>query len=342
MSGYVIHAGNYTPEKVLISHVDKRTGEPTGVDRFEAYITNGAQLILNSYIAWGRRIRNDERDTKTGKVKNEAFDRSPIEITDSKYQGDIEFLEYGDVKGQSIHCRYLTQSRSLDYEYQTNVQKVRVDPEGKDGTSFIELRTGENKYDYKKQGLLITYLKNHPQNRDAKSKNPDPIVKGHVFWEMTDEMVDKTSIDKMEAALDAGYFIKNLSNDTQGIRNLFEIVGQREEFGETNNLSNDSEIYKVLLKFAQEKPNEFNSLVDVFKHNFSDAIEIAKSFNALDLTKDGVIGFLLEGKKVIAFEGIEGKGNAMVEYVFNNYATEKVYPKIKAFITMTNKLKSTK
>lgn len=340
MSGYVIHAGSHAPEKVLISHVNKDSGEPTGVERFEAYITNGAQLLLNNYMAWGRRIREGERDKKTGKIVAEAFERSPIEITDNKYQGDIEFLEYGDVNGQAIQCRYLKQSRSLDYEYQANVQKIRVDAEGKDGTAFIELRTGENKFDYKKEGLFITYLKNHPQNRDSKSKNPDPTIKGHVFSEITDDMVDKTSIDNMEAALDAGYFVKSLSNDEKSISNLFDILGRRDEFGETTQLSNPTEIYKVILKFAQEKPNEFNGLIGAFKKKFSDAIELAKSFNALDLTKDGTIGLLLEGKKTIAFERVEGKGDAMLEDVFNNFATEKYYSKINSFITVVKKISS--
>lgn len=329
-NGYVISVGHVKPQKVIVANPNKR-GEPTG-DQFDRVMSIGKHLIINGYFAWGRRIV----DGKPFKAIDGSEDNR-IEVTNQKYKGELEFLTYGDSRGYMIECRYLSMSNSLDVDYQNNVQKLKIDPQKT--SPFVELDAGENKFDYKKESLKIEFLKNHPQNRDSKSKNIDPEIRGHEFFEVTDEMVDKTLTKRIEAGIDAGLAVKSLANDSTAILNLFQILGRRPEFGETDSLSNPAEIYKAILRFTQTNPSDFDSLVGAYKKRISNAFELAKSHNALDLTKNGHIVLLVENKKEQLLNDAEGKGEEMIQYCLENYAKPEVYSKMNLLEELVKKLK---
>lgn len=331
-AGYVIQVGNERPGEAIVSHVNKKTGEPTGPP-MKRYIPVGSHLIINQARVWGRRYYTD----KTGKKITDD-----VEFNTTGYKGDIEFMEWGKDGGYAIEIRYLPQSRSLDFEYQQNVQKivVRENQEGNHvlGASIV-LAAGENKFDPVKDELFVTCLRVHPQNRDSKSKNPDPAIKGHKYYEVTDEHVDQGSIKRIESSIEASTFVKNLSNKPSEIKNLFKIMGERPEFGETNLLSGDLQIYKVLLEYANAEPVDFFYLIGQYKRGVEDAFRKAESYKALDLTKDGHIALEVNGKKQLILSDIKAKGEGMIQWMLEHYYEDEVFMATQSFKELVQKLK---
>lgn len=324
--GYVIQVGNETPAEAIIATPNKKTGEPMG-PQMKTYKRVGSHLIINRARVWGRRFM-----MKDGKKVT-----TDIEFNTVGYKGDIDFLEWGTEGGYAIDIRYLPQSRSLDYEYQANVQKIVVNPE-QDGAHII-LKAGENKFDPKKQELLITFLKIYPQNRDSLSKNPDPAIKGHVYYEVTDEHVDQTSIKRIETSIAASKLVNDLSNKPDQIRNLFKILGQRDEFGTTSLLSGDLQIYRVLLEYANANAVDFFYLIGEYKREVEDAFKKAESYQALDLTKDGHIALEISGKKNLIISDLKAKGHGMIDWMIEHYYEEEIFKATQIFKELVSKLK---
>lgn len=325
-AGYVIQIGNEKPGEAIVAQPNKR-GEPSG-DQFRTYIRVGTHLIMNRARVWGRRVMVDKKKQDNG---------MPIETNTIGYAGELEFLDWEKEGGYAIDIRYIKESRSLDFEYQENVQKIKIDSEK--GAAFIEARAGENKYDYKKDGLLIKFLKVTPQNRDSKSKNPNPEIKGYSFYEVTDEHVDSVSIKERETNIEAGYLVKSLSSKPKLIRNLFEILGNRPEFGDTNKLSGDRQIYKVLLEFSETNPSDFFFIINEYKKEVQDYFDKATSYKVLDLTKDGHIALNIDNKKELLISGLKAKGDGMVEYMIENYYEDEVYNATQILKQLVQKLK---
>lgn len=324
-AGYVIQVGHESPQKVIVS-IPNKEGTP-GVEQREVFNEVGVHMLINRCRVWARRVTNDG---KTGKDK-EGKD-IPLEATDPQYRGKLEFLDWGDDKlgAQQIEVRYLKQSSSLDVDFQDWVQKIRLDPNGEDGHVYLQFTSGQNKYDYKKEALLIQFLQIHSQNQNSKSKNPEPQIKGYLFKEVTDDMTSSTAVKQMESEFTAGNFVMTLSNDVQQLRNLFEIfTGYGVTFGDVNHLSVDTDIYTSLLAYSKVDGAGFTSNVDRYKKDLSDYFVKAESWKALDLTKNGFIALLVDNKNEVIYEGAEGKGRDMLDWVMHNFLKQDVYEKTK-------------
>lgn len=334
--GFSIQVGQHGPSEVTVGHPNK-SGMPTE-ESYQVLKQTGAHLLINSTRVWARRVQPD------GKLPVLDGAEVALEVTDVRYKGKLEFLPWGTQKvgAQAIHCRFLSQSSSLDYEYQKNVQKIETRVE--DGTEYIPLSPGENKFDTEQQALLIQYLKVHGQNRDSVYKNPDPTLKGYIYYEIADKESDVAFIGHREKALDAGLMIKGLSSDIQSMRNLFEIFleyrkANGQNFGNTDLLSGDKDIYSLLLKYADTDPGEMMKFIDRYKKELIDRFEYAKSFKALDLEKEGFIGFIdPTGKKVQVWSGVKAKGEKSIDWVIENFVQDDVYKSTKYFISLCSKL----
>jgi hypothetical protein len=334
--GYVIHVGQHAPEKVIIAQPDKN-GNPKG-DVFETYKQMGSYLLMNRCRVWCRRVGTDGKLPKNKDTQAEEV----LEVTDTRYKGNLEFLNWGDNKlgAQAIEIRFLPISQTLDYEYQNSVQKIQIRVE--EDQAQIELKPGENKFDTEKEALKVQMIKVHPQNRDSKSKNPDPMIKGYTYYEVSDEQVDKTFVKNKEAGIIAGRFVVDLSAHPQRLKNLLEIFkgydADNEILKDVNHLSNDTDVYSALLKFA-DVPGTFGQLVNRYKQELQDKFELAKSYKALDLTKNGSIAMTVDNKKDLVWDNAEGKGDAMIEWVMENFLKEDVYERTQHFKALCSKLK---
>lgn len=330
MKGYVIQVGAHSPQKVLVGHLDPKTGQPTG-DVFETFKQVGTFNIINSARVWARRVMAD------GTLPGD----SPLEVNNVKYTGRLEFLRWGDQKpgAQAIQVRFLPMSSSLDFAYQQTIQKI--DTKVEDGHDYIYLTPGENKFDEDKDKNLVQMLKVHPQNRESVSKNPDPQIKGYTYYEVTEQNSDRSFVEKKEKELDAGLFIKGLSSDEKSLKNLLAVlIGYGVDFGEVNLLSNPTAIYTALLGKANVDPDTVLKNIDRYKADLLDLFEKAKSFKALDLTKDGHIGCAdSKGKQNAVFTGLEAKGKEMVDYVINNFVRDDIFTQTKFFKSLCDELK---
>lgn len=325
MAGYVIQVGHFSPQKVIIGYPDRVTGQPVG-ETFETHKQVGVYQIINRCRVWARRVLPD------GKLPKQGDSERPLEVNDPLYRGNLEFLTWGENKvgAQAIEIRYLSSSSSLDYDYQRNIQKIETRVE--DGTDMLILTPGQNKFDTEKQALLIQMFKVHAQNRDSKSKNPDPQLKGFTYYEITNDNVDKASIARDEAAIDAGVFIKGLSTSESMQKNLLEIfLGYGVDFGEINLLSTETDIYRALLAMAKTSPDEMWKNIDRYKRELLDLFEKAISFEVLDLTKDGFIAMTVKGKPQIIWKDADGKGKKMIDWVLDNFLEPSVYDQTKQF-----------
>jgi hypothetical protein len=336
--GYEIQVGHYAPEKVLVSTPTK-DGNPSP-DAYEAHMTVGSYNLINRTRVWARRV------LPNGKPKIENGSEVILEVTDKDYKGTLEFLTYGDAKtgAQMIDTRWLPQSLSLDVQYQDNVQKiVTKDGEGKDENAFLQLTAGRNQYDYKTDALLITHLQVHGQNRDSKSKNPNPAIKGYTFYEINDTSDDNVYIKQEESKLETGRLVMDLSQKPGALRNLLEVLLENgvnfEELGiaAVTPLSGDNEIYKTLLEYVKQKAGDFAFFIEKYKKEISDLLEKAKSYQALDLTKKGFVAVLIDNKSQIIYENTEWKGD-MIDWVMLNFLSPEVFEKTKHLKVVLSKL----
>lgn len=326
MAGYAIIVGRERPEKVLVSNVDKG-GQPTGPVIAERHLSVGIHQILNRARVWAIR-------TFAG-VKDEDH---PVQVTHPKYKGELKFLDWGTHGGYAVDVRYLAQSTSLDYEYQVNVQKLTVD--SNTGAAFLELDSGENRFDEKKDALLIQFLKVYPQNRDSRSKNPDNPIKGYQYHEVNESTIGKSFVDRIETREKALRFVMELSDDEAQINNLFTVVGQRQEMGDVDELSQTGQKYEALLKYAELNPKDIREAVNAYKAKVREWFTKAEAYKALDLTKDGFIVFFgPNNKKEILWQDLEGKGEKMIDWVLENVLRKGVFEQTKTLKDLVDKLK---
>lgn len=324
-AGYVIQVGHESPQEVIVS-IPNKDGNP-GVNQTKVFNEVGLHMIINRCRVWCRRVMND------GKLpKDDAGNEMALEFRDVRYKGKLEFLDWGNDKtgAQAIEIRYLSQSTSLDVDYQDFVQNIKLDYEGKDGHTTLEFRSGRNEFDFKKDALLIQMLQVHSQNMNSKSKNPNPAIKGYVFKEVSEDMSDSSLIKHFESELDAGNFVKGISENPQSLRNLFEILlGYGVGFGEITLLSNDIDIYKSLVAYTKAASIDFNSNIERYKKELNDLFLKAEAFKAFDLTKTGTIAILVDNKSEILYEKAEGKERAMLNWVLENFLVPDVFEKSK-------------
>ncbi len=143
-------------------------------------------------------------------------------------------------------------------------------------------------------------------------------------------MTDSRDIKRLETGIEAGYFVKGLSDNISSLRNLFEIfTGYGITFGDTNHLSVDSEIYKSLLAYSAIDPGGFTANIDRYKKELSDCFVKAEAYKVLDLTKHGFVAMIVDNKSEIIYEKAEGKGNNMLDWVLNNFLASDVYERTK-------------
>lgn len=337
--GYEIQVGHYAPEKVMVGTPTKDGNPPA--DAYEKHMTSGVYSVINRTKVWARRVLPNGKP-----FLNKEGEETVLEVTDKEYKGTLEFLKYGDSKvgSQMIETRWLPQSLSLDVQYQENVQKITsVNQEGKDEYAFLEFTAGRNQYDYKTDALLIQHIKVHGQNRDSKSKNPNPSIKGYTFYEVGEDADENVTIRQEESKLETGLFVKSLSQTKGSLTNLLEVLLENnvkfEELGikEVTLLSGEGEIYVALLEYVKQKAGDFAYFIEKSKKEVSDLFEKAKSYSVLDLTKKGFVGVIIDNKPQIIYENTEIKGD-MADWVLSNFLLPAVYEKTKHFKSVLSKL----
>lgn len=306
---YTIEAGIGTrAESVERGYLEKGMGQMQVSGQTQIFPVKRAEIGFPNFTeAWGARL------DKNGKIPD-----TPLEVTNSNYGGQIELMKWGDKRGYIINCRYLKGYNSIDLLYQQLVlksdQNYREDTEAAADFNYIRMLSGENDFDVENDRYLIQMLRAHYMNQDSVSKNPDEHAT-FMFKEVNYKDGVQTDSKSCDQEFDAISIVKMAASDNslQKLKNLWSIVEPL--FDEK---PKDSELYVTLFGFAKEDSETFLSYIAENKKNISNVIEKAKSYNILDLTKDGVIVAGQQKKEIIG-EGIKGKGYKMLEWLIENY-----------------------
>lgn len=301
----VIHAGN----------IDKgKTSIKSGESIMELEFIGGDESFPNYWEGWGRRVINGQAPA-TGKP--------PIEANDPSYKGEIEFLDPTDKNGTIIYCRYVKGQSTLDYQYQ--ISRLNIIPKERDEENLmIVLPRGEHEIDPNKDRSYALALKIHPMNAD--SKNRMGRYGSTMYKEVKLMDTQKREVKYLQVDFEAKKIVNESSTSFSKLKVLHEVLSSGKEI--KYNTSDENDLYETLMMFAHESPEEVIRLTQKYKENVSAVIEQAKSHNAFDTSTNGVlkVGGI---KKEVLLDGIEAKGEEMIQYLFDSCLDPKSSEAIK-------------
>lgn len=327
-TSYRVFAGDERPPTVIGQHLEKKQGQTLtaqGGDKVLYVNRRGDIGFPNRTEIWGVRLDKD------GKIPD-----SDLNVKDGNYKGQIKPLKWGDKKGQLITCRYLKGYDTLDYLYQNLVLNADVNIKDTDESSsdafFVVLQSGENEFSEVTDKMKVEFLKICSYNQNSISKHPDRV--DYMFKEITDAVVLEETSKNLDSKSDALFIVKTAAKDNSlsQLRNLRDIIGVL-----ITDEVTDKNLYGSLLKLADSDYDGFLSQIEKHKIAISNVIEKAKSYKALDWTKDGVLAAGVQKKEIIGTD-MEGKGEKMVQWCMDNYLDAKAYETIHKLTQITDKL----
>lgn len=332
MGEYAILVGHERPPVITGGFLEKGSGQ-TIVNKEQLFANKRGDVgIPNRSESWGVRLINGEvpRD-QNGNVRK-------ISVTDPDYKGEVKWLKRGDKDGSMIITRYLKGYQSIDQMYQDIVlnakNNINENDESAADAFYVRLPTGLNVFKTEETDpYLIEFLKVQDYNGSSVSKS-DQII-NWLFVERNDEQIEAESSKAIDDKLEVLKLIHeaSLDNTNNKLRTLFKIVGNL-----VTGAVDDGNLFATLQRAGDAEPVKFYSLVTEYKKKVSNTFEKAKSYGVLDLTKDGTI-VAGQSKKEIIGQGIPGKGEKMLTWVFENFLDEKANEVIYQLIKITDKIK---
>jgi hypothetical protein len=337
MAKYQIYGGRKREERgeTFAGHLVRDSGQTAmRGEAKEVSVKVGKLGIPNFCYAWGIRL------DKAGKVP-----AVPLTIEDDDYKGAIKFCKFGTRNEEGalmIRCRWIQgYNETIDKDYQDLRLGVKLMDGGfletGEAIVLIMFNHGLNTFDDVSQKALVQMLKVHYMN--DKSIYCDPDLDGScMFTEVDQEKIDKEKTKGIDDKVACIMLVSEASKSPDSIRNLFDIVkgagleGVRKE--------DAGEIYTSLKYFADEQPEVFAQRVNTYKVNVSNVFEKAKSYEILDLTKDGFVAVEdAKKKKEIVLSDVPAKGEKMLDYMFDHFLDKDVYEGINRLQKITDKIK---
>lgn len=320
---YVISVGRDRIEEGQTGQIDRGTRTPNKLT--PVMIPVGGYFIPSTTMAWGRRVID-------GKPR---ANKSMISPTDNDYKGEIEFLKWGHPDGEKILVQYLDGCSSFDKVYQE--KRLNMLPSNEE--SSIELQQGENRFNFDSEETKINFLKITSANKNSLSKDHTKI-KGFVFRELDkDDEYNEKDVLKIASIGRAINVVSNIESKPGELKVLYDILGGKEAIPEVTDRKNEFQIYPALMKFAAYKESEFFQKIEEYKRKVSDMFSKAESYQLLDLTLNGSIQLSIDGKKKEILKDIPTKGDAMKDWVMENYTNADVAQMIQTLEADLKKIK---
>lgn len=324
---YTIEAGvKDRPLSIQRGQIEKRTGQTVLVGEQDEMLNKRADIGIPNYTqAWAVRLDKD------GKIPD-----NPLDIKDVNYKGQIKELKWGDERGCLITCRYLKGYNTIDLQYQNVVlnanANIREDDSESHEAFYIRLQSGDNFFDPETDKYLAQMLRVHYLNGSSLSRNPESTHQMYV--EVNYDETEQKDAAVYNAKFEALKIVNGASEDNSGakLRNLLStvdaIVGEKPK---------ENELFKYLSFLADTKTDLFLGQVNEYKKNVSNIFEKAKSYSAIDLTKNGIIAAGKDKIEVIGTE-IPGKGDNMLDWILQNFLDPKAWDVIFKLKQITDKL----
>lgn len=326
---YIIEAGAIErPETVERGEIEKNTGQTVLRGETIKFPLKRADIGIPNYTeCWGVRL------DKEGKVPE-----TPIDVKSPNYTGQIKEMKWGTTGGYVIICRYLEGYNSIDKQYQDVVlnasANLNEDTEAAANAYFIRLQSGDNVYDPETDKYLCQMIRVHYLNGSSVYRNPKSD--SQMYIEVNGDVVETKEDKFYNNKFEAGKIVNEAASDNtmSKLKTLLNVV---HEMDTTGIEVKDEGLYRHLSMLADTKPDLFLAKITEYKKNVSNVFEKAKSYNAIDLTKDGVIA---AGKDKVELIGtdIPAKKGKMIDWVLLNYLEPRAQEIISKLTTITNKL----
>ena len=321
---YHIVVGGSRPKTIKVGTVLKNTGSTIINERGETLAKRGEVIFPNKCKIWAERVIN-------GKVPK----GDTVDITDSSYKGELIGLKWGDPKGTLIEVRYIKGLPSLDVLYQEIRLGFKVDDtkESSADAFFLQLPNGDNDFNETTDALMIQHLKWHSYNLQSISKDPQFFTS--MFYEKSFEQEETMNSLIIDYKFEAGKILREAVDGADSIakcRNLFSIVRSI-----TDEEPEDTKMYSYMKIIADKKPSEFLKAIDDYKVKMSNVFEKVKIFGVADWSVDGIL-VAGEKKKDVILSDLPTKGEAIFDYMLENFADPKIFEASYKLIQITDKL----
>lgn len=299
---FTIIAGRKEPATALQGTLDKKTGMPTP-NTNKVLLPVGRILVPNYSRVWGRRVIDPQTST-TG--KSTTVSPPSVAVSDPKYRGKIEFLEYGAEGGEMIEIRYLRNSSSLDKQYQDTVQKIKPTDED----AFIALQQGINDFSEATEALLIQFLTHHSLMHESISRDNTMTDYDMVVYDAGKR--NKSRIEKVVIKNTAeGYVLDAAGNKekTHILASIFNIDTQLQ----------DDIIVEKLLDRANEFSERFVEAINQYQKKAHILLQDADDAGVIDIEPQGAIHIVdLKGGKDILISNVDSRGIEKIKQVVAN------------------------
>lgn len=324
---YHITVGGSRPSTIKVGTIERNTGFSVVRERGETLAKRGECGFPNGAKIWAARVIKGEipKDKEGNLIR--------VEVTDPNYKGELKGLKWGEEGGSIISVRYIKGYPSLDVLYQEKVLNFKIDEtvESSSEVYMITLPNGDNDIDVSIDPLLVQHLSWHPYNMSSVSKDPQFFTS--MFFEKTFEQEESITSKILDSKFDAGVIVRKAGENMGRCKNLFSIVKSI-----TDEQPEDERLYAYLKMIADAKPDQFIKAVNDYKVSVSNTFEKLKSYDAIDLTKDGTIVAGDKKKEIIATD-LPAKGKAMFEYLLENFTDPVVFDATFKLIQITDKIK---
>lgn len=312
--------GQPRPNEALLGRVDKDMSTILGVTE-QCQPIGGMSIIPNRSIVWGIRLDSN------GKRPPEM-----LQANDKKYTGKVDFnVAWGTPGGIPITTRYKSGSSSIDYDYQVlqmGMPKFENDLEN----NYLTLPFGENVI-FDSEEAKQTMLATHHENIDSICRNPD-TMNGSLRLVKTFES-NKEQIKTIDKEFEAVKIVR-AATTFEHLRVLKTIIGDKTEIRYDE--SDEQALFENILIWVKMNAHTFLDLVKAYDVRVSDIIERFRSYKAYDLTTNGTIR-VGQDKKEVVLEGIDAKGDDMLQYLFDARMEPEVFDAVNRMIILAQKLK---
>lgn len=317
------YIGQPRPNEAVLGQLEKGSSIIKGASTPMASPIGGKQIIANRSIVWGIRLDANGNKPKDG-VK--------LQPNDKNYRGKVDFnVKWGTDGGMPITTRYKSGSASIDYDYQVlQLGMKRFEDDLED--NYLDLPMGEYVLFDSEEAKKLMLLTHH-ENIDSVCRNPD-VINGSIrlvkSFESKKEqvvMIDK-EFQAVKIVQDATTFdhlvvLKTIMSDKVDIR-----------YDE----SDETSLFENIILWVKQNAEPFLECIQAYNIRVSDVIEKFRSYKAFDYTTDGK---LMGGqdKKEILVTGIDAKGEAMIDYLFENRMEPEVFDAINKMTVIAQKFK---
>lgn len=317
-----IFVGQPRPNEALLGRLENDNATIKGAFE-QCNPIGGMQIIANRSEVWGIRL------DKSGNIPKEK-----LQPNDKAYNGKVKFAKWGTEGGMPITTRYKSGSASIDYDYQVlqmGMRKFEDDREVED--NYLHLPFGENVIfdsEEAKQEMLST----HHENNDSICRNPNGTMHGSLRMVKMFES-PKEAVKNLDKEFEASKIVREATT-FEHLLVLKTIVSDKKDIQYDE--SDERTLYENLLLYAKQHASTFLESVKGYDGGVSDVIEKYRSFKAYDWTTNGRLLFG-QDKKELLLEGIDAKGEDMVQYLFDSRMKPEVFNAINRMKVNAHKLK---